>query len=123
MTALWGTCRDSEANRAADETPSPRSSVTRRAFSSSQIARLVDTSARWSTGFEGRAAARSSLARRRAVTAMSPSTGTVTEWNRPSASGSLLDLHDRLVGRDAGMVRERRPEDAQHVGLVHHPRR
>ena len=37
--------------------------------------------------------------------------------------GIGVDLHDRLVRRDAGVVRERRAEHDQQVGLVHEPRR
>ena len=37
--------------------------------------------------------------------------------------GIEIDLHDRLVRRDARVIAERRPEHEQEVGFVHEPRR
>ena len=91
----------------------------RRAFSARQIAQRSATSARWST----RSARRRSRvgAAAGAVTPTSPSTGTVTGWKRPSAIGSKSTWMIGLYDGDAGVVRERRAEHDQQVGLVHEP--
>ena len=80
-----GRCADSAANTAALDTPRPRSSAARRAFSARQIAQRAATSGRWSTASArprraARAAPRTSRRRRRA---RRRSTGS----NRPIAAG------------------------------------
>ena len=104
--------RDSASNTAAADTPRPRSSATRRAFSARQIAHRSATSGalvrrrRRSAERVGQSAA--------TVSAASPSTSTVTGVEPADRGRVVVDLHDRLVRRDAGVVGERgaRPRSA-----------
>ena len=102
--------RLSASNTAAELTPRPRSSASRRAFSARQIAHRAATSGRWSTRSASRASA--SVRRRAgaAVTPTSPSTGHGDRVEAAERHRVEVDLDDRLVGGDAGVVRERRPE-------------